>query len=264
MNVSPRIILCIILVTGFVLSAGCASLPSAGGAATATRTPAQTEVTTVPLPVASPGDTPVPATTTGPFGTTPSLTPSTTATWIPKSSGESAADDPQIVLLQFAKGYFNAEIPDCGMRMAFPQVANNTGYGIVEPHTTLTAFSANEMISFLKANAREYASDPRDVDPAITNYIDPNTLGGAQCAGVPASPTWNFVRIDATIMPRNGRPADYDIGISVRSKGKVTAQLKLSRTLTIDKPVTYELYVPLKMIEMDRFDSIEMVFYKKA
>lgn len=150
------------------------------------------------------------------------------------------------------------------MKIAFPQVAKDSEYGIRAPHTTLTAFSRDQILASLTANAREYASDTREVNPSLSDYIDPYNLGSANCTGTVASPTWNFVRIDATIMPRNARPADYDIGINVRSKGKVTAQLRMNRTLTIDQPVIYELYVPVKTAEMDLFDSVEMVFERRT
>ncbi|MDD1694735.1 MAG: hypothetical protein LUQ71_08425 [Methanoregula sp.] len=260
------VFVCIVLISGLVFCAGCTSSTSMGNATVITPAPSRIETQSVTLPVTSLPGVPVPApsTTTVPADTPPEVTPVPTTTWIQKSSVTDAADDPQIVVLQFSKEYFSSDLPDCGMRMAFPQVATDPGYGILEPERTLTAFTRDQVLAFLAANARQYASDPQEVDPYISNYIDPNTLGGANCTGTAATPTWNFVRIDATIMPRNARPADYDIGISVRSKGKVAAQIKLNRTLTLDQPVIYELYVPVKTSETDLFDSIEMVFYKKA
>jgi len=44
----------------------------------------------------------------------------------------------------------------------------------------------------------------------------------------------------------------------------VVEQFTLNQTLIIDQPVFIARYVPLKTEEMDSFDSIEMVFLKKA
>ncbi len=97
----------------------------------------------------------------------------------------------------------------------------------------------------------------------ITDYIEPATLGGAACSGTVSTPTWNFVLINATIMGRNALPAEYAIGFNVRSKGVVVAQIQKDRTLTLDTPAIFALYVPLKTTEVERFDSVEMVFARK-
>jgi len=266
MKIIPFIIFCIILISGLVFSTGCMSSVPAGNVTVVTRTPAAPETPTVSLQVTTLASEPVPVATPtpSPAATTPVITPAPTTTWIQKSSITEAANDPYIVILEFSKDYFRSDLPDCGMRMAFPQVANNTGYGIQEPNTRLDAYSKEQMLAFLKANAMPYTSDLMEVDPYIANYVDTNNLGGTSCMGTVTSPTWNFVRIDATIMPRNARPTNYDIGINIRSRGKVSAQLRLNRTLILDQPVIYELYVPVKTVEMDRFDSLEMVFHKNA
>jgi hypothetical protein len=191
---------------------------------------------------------------------TAAVTPVPTATWIPKTFG--ATGDPKIVVLEFQKEYFQANLPDCGMRAAFPGVATDPGYGIAAPNRKLTAYSEDQMVDFLKANAKPNAVDFK-ADRYISHYIEPDTLGGAGCAGVAASPTWNFVLINATLMGRNARPAEYAIGFDIRSKGNVVAEIRADRRMTLDEPAVFALYVPLKTTETELFDSVELVFARQ-
>jgi hypothetical protein len=148
------------------------------------------------------------------------------------------------------------DIPDCGMREVFPQAAGDPGYGIRQPVPQLVLLTEEEIDAFIDAHqSNRYPDNER--------HVDPTTIGGPACAGVPANPTWNFVRVNATLMPRNARPGDYDIGINVRSRGDVAAQVRLNRTFILDQPVVLVQYIPLRVDEMDAFDSIELVFAKK-
>jgi len=183
---------------------------------------------------------------------------------VPQTTVKDTSDDPQILALDLTKNYFNADIPDCGMTTVMPQVAGDPGYGIQPPASHLVAIPRDLMLAFITANIKDYAPEPTTVERSVTHYLDSNLLGGASCRGVPAQPAWNFVRIDLTIVPRNARPANYDIGIDVRSQGRTAAQITMNRNLTLDTPVSYELYVPLKIAEMDRFDSVAMNFTKHA
>lgn len=257
----------IVLVMVFVLGAGCLSSPAPQDTPGITRPVSLAATPAATIPAASPVATFV----TEPVGLTtapvrqPATTPSPVkTTWTPAVPSSGAANDPQVVELTFTKNYFRSTIPDCGMRIAFPHVAENPDYGIRSSSPTLTGFTEDQVLAFLKTYELPYSTEDLRVDPYLDHHIDPNAIGGARCAGVPVSPTWNFVLINATIIPRNARPADYAIGINVRSRGTVAGQLNLNRTLILDQPVVYGLFVPLKTEEMDSFDSIAMVFSKRT
>jgi len=149
------------------------------------------------------------------------------------------------------------------MRAAFPGAAADPEYGISGRNGKLVAYTEDQMRTFLAANAITTVNEIQ-VDPNLTNYIDPNTLGGAACSGTVSTPTWNFVLINATIMGRNARPSEYAIGFNVRSRGNVVAQIRADRNMTLDQPAFFALYVPLKTDETDLFDGVEMVFRKKG
>ena len=264
MKASGPVFLCIVMVSALVFCAGCSSFGGTQDTPVVTHPVSLDQTPETPVPAASPPAVTIPAemVVRANTSTTSAAVPVPTTTGIQKSSALDAADDPYVAVLEFEKNYFLATIPDCGMRAAFPEVAGKAGYGLDKQAPELVALSEEQMLDFLKANARPYVTDFQ-VDRYIDNYIDPNTLGGVRCAGVPATPAWNFILINANIVPRNARPASYDIGINVRSKGTVAAQLKTEKTLTLDQPVIFTLYVPMKTTEMDSFDSIEMVFAKK-
>ncbi|MFA4861054.1 hypothetical protein [Methanoregula sp.] len=257
---------CMVLVFGFVFSAACTSSPSPGGPVVATLSVTPSAATAPLVPTLTPAATPSqsPPVTTSPAGRAIASLPVSTNTQVPQTTVKETSDDPQILALEFTKNYFNADIPDCGMRAVLPQVAADPGYGIQPPKSYLVAIPKDLMLAFITANIKDYAPEPTTVERYVTHYLDPNLLGGTSCSGVPAQPAWNVVRIDLTIIPRNARPANYDIGIDVRSQGRTAAQITMNRNLTLDTPVSYELYVPLKTAEMDRFDSIAMNFTKQS
>ncbi|MDO9323674.1 MAG: hypothetical protein Q7T80_01825 [Methanoregula sp.] len=145
------------------------------------------------------------------------------------------------------------------MRTIFPQAANDTTYGIRQRVPKLIALSDDQINLFTQG-----FWETNTEDPSFNRSVESFLLGGSWCSGVPAYPTWNVVRINATLIPRNGNPADYTIGINVKSHGSVIEQFKINQTLIIDQPVFIARYVPLKTEEMDSFDGIEMVFLKKA
>jgi len=216
-------------------------------------------------PATTLSQTPAPLTaTTGTEPATTAITPlatpvPVTPTWIPKAYGRDAVDEPQVLLLSFVKEAKYYDIPDCGMRVAFPEVAGDPLYGIRQKDPKLVMFTHEEIDTFEKT----YESHPA-ISSGSERYIDPNSIGGASCAGVPAYPKWNFIRINATLIPRNARPGEYDIGINVRSHGTVIAQLRMNRTFALEHPVIFVRYVPLKLEEMDAFDSIELVYARRV
>ena len=256
----------ILLLTLLIISAGCSSVSPSGSTvgtkpttAPFATTPAMAEAGQVAPPVI----TLLPAETATIITSATTQTPaqSTTQTRVYPTYG--ATGDPRIIILEFRKEYFNADLPDCGMRASFPEAAADPDYGISGRNGKLVAFTEDQMRDFLMANAVKTVQEIR-ADRFITNYLDPATLGGPACSGTVSTPTWNFVLINATIMGRNARPSEYAIGFNVRSKGNVVAQIRADRNLSLDEPAFFALYVPLKTEETDLLDSVEMVFARKG
>jgi hypothetical protein len=259
MNMNRSGLICTLFLFCLVFLAACTT-PGQPPAAVTPAVPAP--VTGTPVPVLSPAvqvTIPLPATTTVNTSSAPAgAAVNTTVTWIEQAYGRDAADEPQIVLQNFARKALVFDIPDCGMREAFPQAAGDPLYGIRQPIPKLTAVTEDDIHAFYKAYAKDYHEDSD-----LQYFIDPNAIGGARCNGVPADPKWNFVRFNATLVPRNARPADYDIGINFRYHGNVVGQVRVNATFIIDKPVFLIRYIPLKNNELDAFDSIGLVFARK-
>lgn len=257
------VLLLVLLLVPILLSAGCLSGSGEGGASvtTATTAPAATTqsatvLVTLPAPTLPPAETAA-ITTAGPEV---SSTPAPAATWIVPTYGTTG--DPRILVLNFQKEYFNADLPDCGMRKFFPEAAGNPAYGIVGRHRTLVAYPEEDIRRFIETNAVTNVTTVK-AGRWITDYLEPATLGGPACSGTVSTPTWNFVLINATVIGRNALPAEYAIGFNVRSKGVVVAQIRADRNLSLDKTELFAFYVPLKTAETELFDSVEMVFVRK-
>ncbi len=137
------------------------------------------------------------------------------------------------------------------MKEVFPEAAQDPGYGIRQPEPELIALSPDQMDAFLQKLPEGYNGEA-------------SLAGGDGCAAAPMSPGWNFVKIEGTIIPRNARPAEYDIGINVSSRGRVIDQIRMTETLTLEQPFSFERYVPLRSDEMDLFDGIGLVFGRKT
>lgn len=257
------LLLLILLVVPLLVSAGCLSGSGERGTPVTTTTAAPAAITqsatvlvTLPAPTLPPAETAAVSTA----GPEVSSTTTPAATWVVPTYD--ATGDPRIIVLNFQKEYFNADLPDCGMRKFFPETAGDPGYGIASRQGTLVAYSEEEIRTFIEANAVTNVTTV-EAGRRITDYIEPATVGGPACSGMVSTPRWNFVLINATIIGRNAHPAEYAIGFNVRSKGVVVAQIRADRTLTLDTPAIFALYVPLKTTEMERFDSVEMVFARK-
>jgi hypothetical protein len=226
------------------ISSGCSSSKSSdSGTAVTTTTVSVSEIPSMTPTEVSPVKETTPVTTT-------SVQIATTTT-IEKSSFSAGVDDPQLLNLIFKPSYLDSAIPNCIMGEAFPQVAKDSTYGIKQPKPKIIAISPKEINVFL----REYTEGKNE---------QAKTIGITRCDAVPVNPYWNFVKVDATIMPRNANPADYEIGLNVRSAGKIIAQYPVTETLTINQPLYFESYIPLKSEEMAFFDSVELVFHKKT
>jgi hypothetical protein len=255
----PRLpcLICVLLVGSLAFCAGCTSpLPDTPPVTTPLAVLVATPITgvslaPVPIPIA-----PQDETTSAVIS--PSKTP-VTPTWIPKPSVMDSAEDPYIFFQTTTKEALVFDIPDCGMRATFPEAAEDPAYGIVQTEPRLIMVTPEEMTAFLAAHKKPYADNP---DPQYN--IDPNLIGGAKCAGAVASPTWNFIRINATFVPRNSHPAVYDIGINFRSHGRIIEQLQINSTFVLDQPIIIARYIPLTNREMDQIDMVDYVFAKRG
>jgi len=253
----------ILLLGMLIFSAGCSSISSPGSTATTTTPPVPVAATETAVQVTPKAAIPVTAETAAIITLTPGHTPTVSLTPTRVYPTYGATGDPRIIVLEFRKEYFNADLPDCGMRASFPEVAADPDYGISGRNGKLIAYTEEQVQDFLQANAVRNITEVR-AGSTITDYIEPATLGGPACSGTVSTPAWNFVLVNATIMGRNARPSGYAIGFNVRSKGTVVTQIRADRNLTLDEPAFFALYVPLKTTETDLFDGVEMVFARQG
>jgi hypothetical protein len=158
-------------------------------------------------------------------------------------------DNPSMDNLKFTKNYFPNKIDNCPMQEAFPTIAKDPAYGLLQTPPKIAAISAGEYRTFL----RDYTEGAADKTKMI---------GVARCINVPANPWWNFVEVSARITPTNARPANYTVSLNVRSFGKIIAQFKTTEQLTYGNTIEFVSYIPLKTDEMDAFDSIKISYDK--
>jgi len=98
------------------------------------------------------------------------------------------------------------------MRKIFPQAANDTTYGIQQRVPKLIALT-DDQINIFTGGFGGINKEDSSFNSSVESFL----LAGSWCSGVPVYPKWNVVRINATLIPRNGNPADYMIGINVIS-----------------------------------------------
>ena len=89
--------------------------------------------------------------------TVPETIPVTvTTSWIQKSSEANLINDPKIIILSFDRDYFRIPVPDCGMKVVLPHVANDTKYGIRQPVPKLIALTEDPFNGFLNTFEGNY------------------------------------------------------------------------------------------------------------
>ncbi|MCK9579666.1 MAG: hypothetical protein M0Q92_04355 [Methanoregula sp.] len=261
MNCRSIILICSLLVTGLLCGAGC----------TSSEAPAVEPITVSQVPTVASPETSVPPATSSPVPVTsptgvatpavtvPADTPvPATTTLIARSYGTAALDHPRIVLQTFVKEGTSFNIPNCAMKEVFPQAAGDPAYGIRQKPPKLVLLTDDEINAFIDTYA-----DKSRLYPKNEKYVDPNSIGSPACAGVPANPEWNFIRINATFIPRNVHPGEYDIGFNLNKGDVVITQVRINQTFIIDETVILVRYIPLKVEEMDAFDNVELVFARR-
>ncbi len=135
------------------------------------------------------------------------------------------------------------------MEEMFPSIAKDPRYGLNQPVPKITAISAGEFNTMI----RDFTEGKNE---------NTKVIGIARCQGATVTPYWNFVQINAQLIPTNPRPSNYTIFLSIRSRGKIVTQINTTEMLVKDQMVTLTSYIPLKMDEMDIFDAVEIGFNK--
>ncbi len=179
MNVNGTLFVCIILVTGLVLSAGSLSTkpPDNKSSITNPSSPITTMASVVPSFTVPEVLVPITTGTAIVTRTVPETVPVTvTASWIQKSSEANSIDDPKIVILSFDRDYFRIPVPDCGMKVVLPLVANDTKYGIKQPVPKLIALSEDQFNGFLNTFEGNYTGEV-----SSSSFFDPALLGLPVC-----------------------------------------------------------------------------------
>jgi hypothetical protein len=176
----------------------------------------------------------------------PEIVPPSLAT-VTETPTRIATDDPYLEYLQVRKKTFDYSIPNCPMEDAFPAIVKDPGYGIKQVEPKLTALSEDDYETFL----RKYTEGKAENTAIKTLQV---------CQGSEGNPYWNFIETRVILNPTNIKPSDYTISINVRSNGKIIAQFKTTRTLTIDQQVILANYIPIKADEVDLFDGVGVTY----
>jgi len=162
-------------------------------------------------------------------------------------SPQRAEPDPFINTLQVRKNYFSFSIPGCDMKEIFPAIAKDPEYGIDQPVPRLSTLSSAEIRDFII----RYTEGPGE---------NSRLKGIYSCQGVSMPPDWNFAEFRAVITPRNSRPADYEISLMVRKQGENITVYTTRENLTLEQPVVFVRYIPVKTDEMELIDAAAIAF----
>ncbi len=138
------------------------------------------------------------------------------------------------------------------MEQVFPDIVNDPNYGINSANPKLIGLSAQKWKPFYK-----------DWTTAKTTGMA-QTFSVETCKNVPVSEhtTWDVAYVVARIVPRNGIPSDYTIILTLSANGKSVAQIITNETLTIDKPITIERWIPIRRTEIDALGNPSFYFNK--
>lgn len=241
------LILCLIICC-FCLSTGCTFL-NIQEKSTPTPTPATTTVIESPVvsttiltavPSSSPANIPV--------TNTPTINVPTIATPVPQTTKLIVSSDPFVQ--KFSLTLYDYGISDCIMQQVFPDIAKDPDYGINSRYPKLVGLSSEKWNSFYQ----DYQTG-KDTGQSQTFSI-------SKCEYVPISDstTWDFAVVDATLTPRNARPSDYSIIISIIAKDKEVAQLITNETLTLDQTIKIRSWIPIKRTEITSLGTPQIYF----
>ena len=234
-----RLILLVFLLLGIILTSGCTSPQSPALASPVTATPT---ISSTVIPGTS----------------NPTATPSLGITFKPDSQQPASGvvtvqttriqvDNPYLEYLNFRKKTLDNYVPNCPMENAFPEIAKDLTYGIKQQYPKLSTLTQDQYDLFLW----KYTEGKSE------KSLIKNVPG---CYGAEGLPNWNFVEIKVILSPTNVRPANYTISQVVRSNGKIIAEFTTDRTLVIDEKISLTSYVPVKMDELELFDTVGITY----
>jgi hypothetical protein len=249
-------VVCLIMFS-FCVSTGCTSSNNSQTTTTQSATPTAVAslIQSTPVQTVTPSlvtsntsstSTTVPITVT--TNTTSTQTVSTIATPVFQSTKQ-AADDPWVENFHMDK--YSYGISDCIMQQAFPDIAKDPDYGIKSAHPKLVGISNEKWNSFYQ-------------DWITGKNTGQITFSVSKCQNVPysESTTWDFASVTARITPRNARPTNYMVIVSLSAYQKNVAQLITNETLTIDQPITIQSWIPIKRTEIGALDNPKLNFNK--
>jgi hypothetical protein len=194
-------------------------------------------ITTTPSSNVTSGDT------TKPQGISTLIAPA-----IQPTNAAPQASDPRIVDYHVEK---TDKVPDCVMDQVFPEISKDPGYGLARPVPKLIGVSWEKY----QSSIGNYFTDEI--------HREPISMAFSNCYGIKVSDitaTWSFITANGTIMPGNAKVSDYEIILSVTSKGKIVSQVVETKTLTLDQPVRISTVIPIKYDEMDSVDNVDLNF----
>jgi hypothetical protein len=150
----------------------------------------------------------------------------------------------------FSLKKYSYGISDCVMKQVFPEIALDPDYGIHSEHPKLVGLSNETWTAFYE----DYQTGK--------NAGQSQTFSVSKCENVPISDstTWDFARVYATLTPRNARPSDYAIIVSINANDKEVAQLITTETLTLDQTIRISSWIPIKRTEIGSLGSPQIYF----
>lgn len=70
------------------------------------------------------------------------------------------------------------------------------------------------------------------------------------------------MKVSAIVNPTNVRTANYTITLNIRSQGKLASRFSYAKSLSLNNPVSLSWFIPLKVSELDKFDSVDITYEK--
>lgn len=244
-----------LLIAGVVIG-GCTSpaTPAAVATPSLTTEPA-VSITAGPATVVVP-ESAAPQTTGG-AGTTatslavttvpPAKGVSTIATPAFQVTKASVASDPYVEKFTLTKVDYG--ISDCIMSQAYPEITEDPDYGIN---------SASPKLVGIPNEKWEIFYDVYTSGKSSGYYI----ISFSKCEDIPETDakTWDFAHIEAKLLPRNAKPSDYSIIITLSANGRDVSQLVQNETLTLERRLIIDTWVPIKRTQIDRLGNPSINF----
>ena len=237
-----------LMICCFCISTGCTSSTTPGKPALSPTTGPTTVIESPVISTTISTAPPSSATTTTPVTETPVLNVSTIATPVPQTTKLVGPSDPFVT--DFSLKKYNYGISDCIMKQVFPEIAKDPDYGIHSAHPKLVGLSNETWTAFYQ----DYQTGK--------NAGQSQTFSVSNCENVPISDstTWDFARVYATLTPRNARPSDYAIIVSINANDKEVAQLITTETLTLDQMIRISSWIPIKRTEISSLGTPQIYF----